>query len=72
MCSLKPAWRWGRNEARSVLVELGHVKQFSDVHGRHVVRLDNSIERRLALATRLRTAGYAVNADGTDWHTRGT
>lgn len=61
----------GRNAERTVIVELGKVKQFSDIHGRHVVRLDDSLQQRQALAIRLRTAGCAVNTDGTDWHSTG-
>lgn len=61
----------GRNEERTILVELGHIKVFSDVHGRHSVRLDDSIGKRQELANRLTTAGCAVNLVGTDWHEAG-
>ncbi|MGW5160217.1 TIR domain-containing protein [Nonomuraea wenchangensis] len=58
----------GRNPDRTVIVELGKVKGFSDIHGRHAVRLDNSIAKRQDLANRLQTAGCAVNLTGRDWH----
>ena len=45
------------------------MRPFSDVGGRHVVRLDNSIPARQAPATRLQTAGCAVDLKGQDWHT---
>lgn len=61
----------GRNAERTIIVELGKLKSFSDIHGRHVVRLDNSVARRQDLATRLQTAGSAVKLTGTDWHTAG-
>ena len=61
----------GRNAERTVIAELGRVKAFSDIHGRHVVRLDNSVGQRQALAQRLQTAGCAVDISGTDWHTAG-
>lgn len=61
----------GRNADRTVIVELGQVKSFSDIHGRHVVRLDNSAERRQMLADRLQTAGCSVNRAGTDWQSTG-
>ncbi len=61
----------GRHPERTVVVELGQVRVFSDIHGRHVVRLDNSIGSRHELAQRLRTAGCAVDVSGTDWHEAG-
>ncbi|NYJ18522.1 TIR domain-containing protein [Glaciibacter psychrotolerans] len=61
----------GRSPDRTVIVELGQVKVFSDIHGRHAVRLDNSVAKRQDLATRLRNAGCAVKLDGTDWHEAG-
>lgn len=61
----------GRDPKRTVLVEVGEVRPFSDVAGRHAVRLSNSVESRQALANRLRTAGCAVDLVGTDWQTTG-
>ena len=61
----------GRNEDRTILVELGTLRPFSDIAGRHVIRLDNTTQRRQELAQRLRAAGCPVNLDGTDWHTAG-
>ena len=61
----------GRDEGRTVLVELGEMRPFSDIAGRHVIRLDNSSQRRQELAQRLAAAGCPVNLDGTDWHTAG-
>jgi predicted nucleotide-binding protein len=61
----------GRNEDRTVLVELGICRPFSDIGGRHVVRMSDSTERRQELAQRLQAAGAAVRMTGTDWHTAG-
>jgi hypothetical protein len=61
----------GRDASRTVLVEVGEVRPFSDVAGRHAVRLSNSVPSRQALAQRLRTAGCHVDLTGTDWHTAG-
>jgi len=61
----------GRNEGRTVLVELGTLRPFSDVGGRHVIRFQNTTERRQELADRLRIAGCPVDLNGTEWHTAG-
>lgn len=61
----------GRDEDRTVLVEMGHMRGFSDTHGRHAVRLDNSLKKRQELANRLHTAGCDVRLSGSDWHEAG-
>ena len=61
----------GRQPDRTLLVEIGQIRPFSDMAGRHTVRLDNSIEMRQALAQRLQTAGCSIDISGTDWHTDG-
>lgn len=62
---------FGRKPENTVLVQLGSVRPFSDVAGRHLVRLDNTPERRLELATRLTNAGCDVNMAGLDWLSAG-
>ena len=61
----------GRHPERTILVELGDLRPFSDVSGLHVIRLNNSSQRRQELAQRLKTAGCLVNLEGTRWHTAG-
>ena len=56
---------------RTILVELGKLRPFSDIAGRHTVKLDDSTEKRQDLAQRLQNAGCPVNMTGTDWHTEG-
>ena len=56
---------------KTVLVEIGQLRPFSDIGGQHTIRLDNSTAKRQALAMRLRDAGCHVNLDGTDWHEEG-
>jgi len=55
----------------TVLVQIGSVRPFSDVAGRHVVRMDNSTSKRKDLAQRLQSAGCSVNLGGEDWLTTG-
>lgn len=61
----------GRHPDRTILVEVGKLKPFSDIVGRHTIRLDDTTEKRQALAMRLRDAGCKVNLNGTDWHKTG-
>lgn len=61
----------GRNPDRTVIVELGSVRPFSDIAGRHTVRLSNDTAGRQELAQRLETAGCPVDLTGRDWHTEG-
>ena len=60
-----------RDPDRTILVEIGDLRPFSDIGGRHTIRMDNSTQKRQALALRLQSAGCAVNLKGTDWQTDG-
>lgn len=62
---------FGRHQERTVIVQLGQVRPFSDIAGRHVVHLDNSVGKRQELATKLKAAGADVDLTGTDWHSAG-
>ena len=61
----------GRCPKRTVLVEVGKLRPFSDIGGRHVVRLDGTPEQRKELAQRLETAGCQVDTSGNDWLSAG-
>jgi predicted nucleotide-binding protein len=62
---------FGRDPNSTVLVQVGDVKPFSDVGGRHVTRLTNDVESRSELVTKLRNAGCFVDDGGTDWYSIG-
>jgi len=62
---------FGRNPESTVLVQIGQVRPFSDVAGRHIVHLSDSTESRQEFITKLANAGCNVNTDGTDWHSEG-
>lgn len=61
----------GKFPKRTVIVQLGRLRPFSDIVGRHVVRLDNSYSKRHELAIKLHSSGCAVNISGQDWQTEG-
>lgn len=58
---------FGRQPARTILVEVGNLRPFSDIGGRLAIRLDNSAEKRNELATRLESAGCKVVRSGNEW-----
>lgn len=57
----------GRRPDRTIIVEVGSLRSFSDIAGRHTVRLDGSVEKRLDLVHRLENAGCLVNTKGISW-----
>ena len=61
----------GRNPDSTVLVQVGEIRPFSDIGGRHVVHLSNAATTRSEFATKLANAGCNVNTSGTDWLTEG-
>ena len=52
---------------RTVLVQVGYIRPFSDTAGRHVVHMSNDPTKRHELATKLENAGCDVDRSGTDW-----
>ncbi|HVT18367.1 MAG TPA: TIR domain-containing protein [Thermoanaerobaculia bacterium] len=62
---------FGIHQERTVLVQLGDIRPFSDIAGRYVIRLTNDTKKRQEVAHRLRAAGCPVDLSGTDWHSAG-
>lgn len=58
---------FGTHADRTLLIQVGKVKAFSDVAGRHIVFLDDSRGQREEVARRLETAGCPVALDGDEW-----
>lgn len=56
---------------RTIMVQLGNVKPFSDVAGRHVVHMSNDFAKRRELATKLKNAGCDIDLEGAEWATAG-
>ncbi|HEY2479007.1 MAG TPA: nucleotide-binding protein [Solirubrobacterales bacterium] len=57
----------GVHPNRTVLVEHGSIRPFSDVYGRHVVRVNGTDGPLRDIARRLKQAGCAVDLSGDDW-----
>lgn len=59
---------FAQNEDKTIIVQIGSHRDISDLSGRHVVFLDNSIEKRLELIEKLRNAGCDLSINGkTQW-----
>jgi predicted nucleotide-binding protein len=52
---------------RTVVVQIGTIRPFSDIVGRHVVHMTNEFSKRQELATKLQNAGCDVDISGPDW-----
>jgi predicted nucleotide-binding protein len=62
----------GAHPEKTVIVQVGKVRPFSDIAGKHLVKLTNDTGKRNDLANRLAKIGCAVNKIGNDWMTAGT
>lgn len=61
----------GSMPRETVLVEIGDIKDFTDVGGIHTMRLNNSSESRNTFVQKLIAANCDVDVSGTDWLTAG-
>jgi predicted nucleotide-binding protein len=56
---------------RTIILEVGRVKPFSDISGRHIVKFDGTAAMRHALASRMKNLGLDVDTSGQGWLTAG-
>lgn len=61
----------GRHPDRTILVQVGEIRPFSDIAGRHIVHFSGTPDQRNDLVNRLRNAECPVNTAGSDWFTAG-
>jgi predicted nucleotide-binding protein len=61
----------GAHPNKTLLVQVGKVRGFSDIAGKHLVRLTNDVGKRNEVANRLQQIGCVVNKVGNDWMTEG-
>lgn len=62
---------FGTHPKQTVLVEFGKLRPISDIAGRHAVRMDDTVDKRQELMTKLQAAGCAVDWAGSDWKHEG-
>ena len=62
---------FGRHPTRSILVEMGRVRPFSDIAARYGIRFSGEVRERVQLKDRLKTAGCLVDDSGSHWYTAG-
>lgn len=62
---------FGRDPNSTVLAQVGEIRPFSDVAGRHIVRLTNQATSRQEFVIRLANAGCNVDTSGSDWLSAG-
>jgi predicted nucleotide-binding protein len=63
---------FGCNPERTILVLIGNIREFSDIAGRHIIRLDDSAEQRQELVSRLKDAGCEIDiTNKKDWLSSG-
>jgi predicted nucleotide-binding protein len=62
----------GKYPDRTILVQVGSLRPFSDIAGLHLIHLKNTSKSRQELAQRLRLAGCSLDLSGTDWHDAGS
>jgi len=61
----------GYNPNRTILVEVGTLRPFSDIAGVNCIKMSNSPEKRASLMGTLKSIGLAVKETGTRWITAG-
>ena len=61
----------GRYPERTILVQVGQHRPWSDIAGKHVTLMDNSPQKRQELATKLANAGCKVDISGDSWFSAG-
>ena len=58
---------YGRAPGKTVIVEIGSLRPFTDISGLHTIRMDGSPKAIKVFGDSLESAGCPVKWDGTDW-----
>jgi predicted nucleotide-binding protein len=62
---------FGRHPETTILVQMGNMRPFSDIAGRHLIHLDNSPQLRHDFVNRLHAVGCRLDTSGKDWISTG-
>lgn len=62
---------FGLHPNNTVIVQIGKIRPISDLAGRHISHLNDSVASRQQLLVKLRAAGCPIDDTGPDWHTEG-
>lgn len=54
-----------------MLVQVGKLRPFSDISGRHIVRMTGGAKAPHTVVNRLKSAGLEPTTDGADWLSEG-
>jgi predicted nucleotide-binding protein len=61
----------GRHQHKTLLIQVGEVRGFTDILGKHIPKLSNDHAKRNDIANRLAKIGCRVDTTGDDWRTTG-
>jgi hypothetical protein len=61
----------GAHPEKTLLVQVGKMRGFTDIAGKHLVYLTNDPAKRNEVANRLQKIGCDVNKVGNDWMSAG-
>lgn len=61
----------GAHPEKTLIVQVGKVRPFSDIAGKHLVRLSDEVSKRNAFANRLKKIGCVVDRTGDLWMQEG-
>jgi hypothetical protein len=62
---------FGSRPDKTIIVQIGKIRPFSDLAGRHLTHLTGSFESRHQLVVKLKSVGCPVDDNGNLWHTAG-
>jgi predicted nucleotide-binding protein len=69
--TFEAGYAFGRSPERTILIQVGRVRLFSDIDGRYIPNFTGRESERRDLINRLKNAGCLVNDNGDAWRSAG-